>query len=643
MSYFPRLPCKGEHLECRAEELQIDELKQLRDRGYAVGPPTADEGSTVDTTPTSVVESAPKTPKNAAVQQLSQVFIRERTEDSMDTDDVVEVPLPTSGSQLATGPSKTTRPAPPIANAGNTATNKVYPLFAPKPNAKQQRVDKTTASIPPPALAAPVITISHYEWSDFTADSSQCSVLSSVHRPNAPSKWSKYVSSDAQRCDDAATTESQTDVYAAKRPRHEPDDEAIATQPSTTQSPFVSAHSEFKTAREQLLLSERQRNERAPIQNAPTASTTDAIAPLRKSLGSRRSAVTSRFVSPLMQTHAPTPARITVEQPTPTAAAAATADDDDVHPRLKHIDPKMVELIRSEIMHSGVGDDQRPIGWDDIAGLQYAKQTIREAVVWPMLRPDIFTGLRRPPRGILLFGPPGTGKTLIGKCIAAQSKSTFFSISAASLTSKWIGDGEKMVRALFAVAAVHQPAVVFIDEIDSLLSQRSDTEHESSRRLKTEFLVQLDGATTADDERILIVGATNRPQELDEAARRRLVKRLYVPLPDEEARQQLLVNLLRLERNELSAADVASVAQATGGFSGADMKVLCQEASMGPIRAIGSDRMEAIDIGAVRAVAHADFAEALRRVRPSVSPGDLAQYVRWDVTYGSGACGQQGA
>ena len=122
---------------------------------------------------------------------------------------------------------------------------------------------------------------------------------------------------------------------------------------------------------------------------------------------------------------------------------------------------------------------------------------------------------------MLLFGPPGTGKTLIGKCIASQSGSTFFSISASSLTSKWIGEGEKMVRALFAVARVHQPSVVFIDEIDSLLSQRSESEHEASRRIKTEFLVQLDGATTEGEERILVVGATNRPQELDEAARRR--------------------------------------------------------------------------------------------------------------------------
>lgn len=127
------------------------------------------------------------------------------------------------------------------------------------------------------------------------------------------------------------------------------------------------------------------------------------------------------------------------------------------------------------------------IDWEHIPGLGYAKTIIKEAVVWQTLCPDLYTRLRRPPRGILLFGPPGTEKTLIGKCIASQSKSTFFSISASSLTSKWIGDGEKMVRALFAVAAAHQPAVVFIDEIDSLLCQRSETEHESSRRLKVRF------------------------------------------------------------------------------------------------------------------------------------------------------------
>ncbi|XP_021185316.2 fidgetin-like protein 1 [Helicoverpa armigera] len=299
--------------------------------------------------------------------------------------------------------------------------------------------------------------------------------------------------------------------------------------------------------------------------------------------------------------------------------------------RLKHIDPKMIELIESEIIDKGT-----PIGWDDIAGLHMAKSVIQEAVVWPLLRPDIFTGLRRPPKGILLFGPPGTGKTLIGKCVAAQCHATFFSISASSLTSKWIGDGEKMVRALFAVARCHQPAVIFIDEIDSLLTQRSDTEHEATRRIKTEFLVQFDGAATGEEDRLLIVGATNRPQELDEAARRRLVKRLYIPLPDAGAREQIIANLLENENNDLTPQHISEIANLTDGYSGADMKSLCSEAAMGPIRSVPLSQIVSISRHKVRPVCVQDFVNALQRVKPSVSQDDLGQYVRWNTTYGQG-------
>ncbi|XP_053673566.1 fidgetin-like protein 1 [Anopheles nili] len=358
----------------------------------------------------------------------------------------------------------------------------------------------------------------------------------------------------------------------------------------------------------------------------------------RKTLGGRRT-LGSKFVCPVRSDSDDRP----VQRHTDTRYAQSRGRDyenndnednqeEELDERLKNIDPKMIELIRSEIM-----DRFQPLTWDDIAGLEYAKTTIQEAVVWPILRPDIFSGLRKPPRGILLFGPPGTGKTLIGKCIASQSKSTFFSISASSLTSKWIGDGEKMVRALFAVAAVHQPAVVFIDEIDSLLCQRSDTEHESSRRLKTEFLVQLDGAATAEDERILIVGATNRPQELDEAARRRLVKRLYIPLPERAARIQILTRLLEQERNSLEKEEIARIGDATEGFSGADMKVLCHEASMGPIRSIPFDQLGNIAKEHVRPICNDDFQLALNKVKASVSPNDLEQYSIWNRTYGTGA------
>lgn len=184
------------------------------------------------------------------------------------------------------------------------------------------------------------------------------------------------------------------------------------------------------------------------------------------------------------------------------------------------------------------------------------------------MRPDIFTGLRALPKGLLLFGPPGTGKTLIGKAIANQTGATFFSISSSSLTSKWIGEGEASVKTLFAVANYYQPSVVFIDEIDSLLCQRSSEENEATRRIKTEFLVQLDGAGTNSNAQVVIIGATNRPQELDDAARRRLVKRLYVPLPDQVSRESMLRNLLKRNRHSLSAEHFTLIGAKTEGFSG---------------------------------------------------------------------------
>ncbi|RLW13128.1 hypothetical protein DV515_00000020 [Chloebia gouldiae] len=302
-----------------------------------------------------------------------------------------------------------------------------------------------------------------------------------------------------------------------------------------------------------------------------------------------------------------------------------------VDERLKNIEPKMVELIMHEIMDHGP-----PVSWDDIAGVEFAKATIKEIVVWPMLRPDIFTGLRGPPKGILLFGPPGTGKTLIGKCIACQSGATFFSISASSLTSKWVGEGEKMVRALFAVARCQQPAVIFIDEIDSLLSQRGEGEHESSRRIKTEFLVQLDGATTSSEDRILVVGATNRPQEIDEAARRRLVKRLYIPLPEASARKQIVTRLMAKEHCSLNEEEIELIVQKSDGFSGADMTQLCREASLGPIRSLQSMDIATITPEQVRPISFLDFESALRTVRPSVSPRDLELYETWNQTFGCG-------
>ncbi len=298
-------------------------------------------------------------------------------------------------------------------------------------------------------------------------------------------------------------------------------------------------------------------------------------------------------------------------------------------PEIPNVEPKLVEMIMNEMLDKSPGVD-----WDDIAGLAFAKRCVMEAIVWPMKRPDIFTGLRSPPKGLLLFGPPGTGKTLIGRAIASKSGAKFFNISASSLMSKWVGEGEKMVRALFAVARVMQPSVVFIDEIDSLLTQRSESDQEASRRVKTEFLVQMDGAGTSRDDRVLVVGATNRPQELDEAARRRLVKRLYIPLPDDEARRSMVQRLLAKSRNDCSEKDYDDIVRLSKGYSGSDMYALCAEAALGPVRDLG-DSIVNIDESGVRPIGKEDFVGASKAVRASVSEKDLDGYVEWNGTFGS--------
>lgn len=149
-------------------------------------------------------------------------------------------------------------------------------------------------------------------------------------------------------------------------------------------------------------------------------------------------------------------------------------------------------------------------------------------------------------------------------------------------------------------------------------------------------MVQLDGAATGENERLLIVGATNRPQELDEAARRRLVKRLYIPLPELIARVQILKNLFKKERFDLTEDEINEIGRLTDGYSGADMKVLCHEASMEPIRSIPHWQMNNVNVNDVRAVNYNDFRVALQRVRSSVSSADLKHYIEWNKTYGSG-------
>ncbi|KAL1830968.1 hypothetical protein DCAR_0100921 [Daucus carota subsp. sativus] len=307
--------------------------------------------------------------------------------------------------------------------------------------------------------------------------------------------------------------------------------------------------------------------------------------------------------------------------------------DGELPEKLRNLEPRLIEHISNEIM------DQDPnVRWEDIAGLDHAKTCVTEMVIWPLLRPDIFKGCRSPGRGLLLFGPPGTGKTMIGKAIAGEAKATFFYISASSLTSKWIGEGEKLVRALFGVASCRQPAVIFVDEIDSLLSQRkSEGEHESSRRLKTQFLIEMEGFDSGSDQ-VLLIGATNRPQELDEAARRRLTKRLYIPLPSSDARAWIIRNLLQKDGLfKLSEEDTNTICKLTEGYSGSDMKNLVKDASMGPLREALRQGVEITKLNKeeMRPVTLQDFESALQEVRPSVSLNELGIYEDWNKQFGS--------
>ena len=305
----------------------------------------------------------------------------------------------------------------------------------------------------------------------------------------------------------------------------------------------------------------------------------------------------------------------------------------ELEEKLKGFDEKMIEFIQSEILSSSPD-----VQWDDIAGLEFAKKTIKEIIIWPMLKPEFFSGIRSPPKGLLLFGPPGTGKTMIAKAIASQSKSMFFNISASSLMSKWIGESEKLVRTLFALASFYQPSVVFIDEIDSLLTSRSENENEASRRIKTEFLVQLDGAGTNINDRILIIGATNRPQEIDDAFVRRLSKRLYIPLPNKVSRKQLIMRVLEKERKnnnkyEINENDIDDIVNRTKGYSGSDLINVCKEAAMMPIRSI--EDITKCQLEHLRGVNKQDFDEALTTVKPSINEKSIEQYMEWNKNFGS--------
>ena len=225
------------------------------------------------------------------------------------------------------------------------------------------------------------------------------------------------------------------------------------------------------------------------------------------------------------------------------------------------------------------------VKWEDVAGLHVAKEALKEAVILPIKFPQLFKGNRKPWRGILLYGPPGTGKSHLAKAVATEANSTFYFVSSADLVSKWQGESERLVRSLFEMARESRPSIIFIDEIDSLCSSRSDSESESARRIKTEFLVQMDGVRP-DEQGVLVLGATNTPWALDAAIRRRLERRICIGLPDLAARAQIFEIHIGKTPCAVTRQQYRQLAEATEGYSGSDIAICVRDALMSPIRLV---------------------------------------------------------
>ncbi|XP_025958356.1 spastin isoform X4 [Dromaius novaehollandiae] len=342
--------------------------------------------------------------------------------------------------------------------------------------------------------------------------------------------------------------------------------------------------------------------------------------------GISASSVSRPATNPATSTHKAAPKNSRTNKPSTPTTAARKKKDMKI---FRNVDSNLANLILNEIVDSGPA-----VKFDDIAGQELAKQALQEIVILPSLRPELFTGLRAPARGLLLFGPPGNGKTMLAKAVAAESNATFFNISAASLTSKYVGEGEKLVRALFAVARELQPSIIFIDEVDSLLCERREGEHDASRRLKTEFLIEFDGVQSSGEDRILVMGATNRPQELDDAVLRRFTKRVYVSLPNEETRLILLKNLLSKQGSPLTQKELAQLARMTDGYSGSDLTALAKDAALGPIRELKPEQVKNMSASEMRNIKLSDFTESLKKIKRSLSPQTLEAYIRWNKDFG---------
>ncbi|KAM1326415.1 hypothetical protein EV2_011185 [Malus domestica] len=283
------------------------------------------------------------------------------------------------------------------------------------------------------------------------------------------------------------------------------------------------------------------------------------------------------------------------------------------------------------------------VRFDDVGALEDVKRALNELVILPMRRPELFShgNLLRPCKGILLFGPPGTGKTLLAKALATEAGTNFISITGSTLTSKWFGDAEKLTKALFSFASKLAPVIIFVDEVDSLLGARGGSfEHEATRRMRNEFMAAWDGLRSKDSQRILILGATNRPFDLDDAVIRRLPRRIYVDLPDVENRKKIL-SIFLAQENLAPGFQFDKLSEATEGYSGSDLKNLCIAAAYRPVQELLEEEKKDIKSDAstvLRPLTLDDLIQSKAKVGPSVSydASSMNELRKWNEQYGEG-------
>lgn len=318
-------------------------------------------------------------------------------------------------------------------------------------------------------------------------------------------------------------------------------------------------------------------------------------------------------------------------------------------------------LSKMEEIKSSIVFEKPDVKFESIIGLETAKKALNEILNFPKAFSHMYKGIRKATNAVLLYGPPGTGKTQLARAAATQSNCVFFSISSSTILSKWVGDSEQNIKALFEVANQMAPSIIFLDEADSMFQTRQDDEQGATRRVKTEFLILMDGIKSNKD--VFILAATNKPNDLDIAFLRRMPKKIYIPLPDKASRILMLSGMLTGLEHSLTEEDLEKLADLLDGYSGSDIKNFVNEAANAPLHRISKSKyfvkeentdkymvcdentenkmeinyLEVAKLGQIKEmpILYHDFIDALEIIKATVDPSELLQYEIYTEKFGA--------